>query len=187
MALVCGSRPICSEPRSHGGTPGASEGEAPALLHPRCPDQPPAAQAQRRGAAGAARVSAATGTAGPGPILSIPYPSGSRASAGDPAEGAWGWEAASSVSGLPTSPSEACEAGPPTPPPPRALDAGSGTLLHLLLAQVCALPAGSASDCFPRQPRGKRGPGVCGGGVQGEQTWAPERHRQGGRLRAVKV
>lgn len=46
-----------------------------------------------------------------------------------------------------------------------------GTPLHLRLARICALPAGSASDLFPRQPRGKWWPGLCEeGAVRGEQT-----------------
>lgn len=48
----------------------------------------------------------------PGSIFSSPYPSGPRAPAGDPGEGTWGWRTAFSGSGLPTSPSEAHEAGP---------------------------------------------------------------------------
>lgn len=63
VARAWGSGSACARPRGHGGIPGASEWEAPALLQPRCPDQPPAAQAQRRGDAGAARVSAPTGSA----------------------------------------------------------------------------------------------------------------------------
>lgn len=63
-----------------------------------------------------------------------------------------------------------------------------GTLLHLRLACVCVLPAGSASNRFPRQPRGKRGPGLCElCGVGGEQTGAQGRYDQGGSLRAVTV
>ena len=109
------------EPRSHGGTPGASKWEAPALLHPGCPDQPPTAQAQRRSAASAARVSSATGTAGTGPILSIPCFSGGRVSAGDLGEGTWGWRAASSALAPPT-----LQVKPARQvPPPWAPDAGS--------------------------------------------------------------
>lgn len=69
VALVRGSCSACARPRNHGGTPGASEWEAPALLHPRCRDQLSDVQAERRGASGAARVSAATGAADPGPGL----------------------------------------------------------------------------------------------------------------------
>ena len=106
--------------------------------------------------------------------------SGGRASAGDSGEGIWGWIAASSGSGLPISSSEARWASPPTPGSRRRI---LGTPLLLLLAQVCALPAGSAGDCFPREPRGKRGSGACGGGEQG----ASGRGRQGERLRAATV
>lgn len=62
------------------------------------------------------------------------------------------------------------------------------TPLHLRLACVCVLPAGSASDRFPRQPRGKHGPGLCERcGVRGEQTGAQGRYGRGGSLRAVTV
>lgn len=64
VALACGPRAACTRTLRHGGAPGASEWTAPALFHASSPDQPLTAQAQRRCAAGAARVSAATGTAG---------------------------------------------------------------------------------------------------------------------------
>lgn len=76
--------------------------------------------------------------------------------ADDPGEGTWGWGATSAGSGLPTSPSEA-RARDPAGTRRRIL----GTSLHLRSAPVCALPAGSASDRFPRQPRGKCRPEVC--------------------------
>lgn len=97
----------------------------------------------------------------------------------------------SSIPRLPASPplqSEAPEAGPLTPPPTlntrrRIL----GTLLHLRLARIFAFPAGSSSDCFPGQPRGKCGPGCVEVECWEKQTWAPGWYRQGGRLRGVTV
>lgn len=95
-----------------------------------------------------------------GPVFPSLSPSGSQASAGDPGEATWGWEEASTGSDLPTSPSELGGAGPPTPP--RAPDAGSWECHFTGVQLASALPAGSASDRFPRQPRGKYGPRVFG-------------------------
>lgn len=67
------------------------------------------------------------------PIFPSPYPSGSRASASDPGEGTWAWEAASAGSDLATSPSEASKAGPPGTRR-RIL----GMPLHLRSVRICS-------------------------------------------------
>lgn len=96
---------------------------------------------------------------------------------GDSGEGTGDGERHSQAPASPTShllQVKPASAAPPGPSRPRR----PGTWLHLRSACLCALPAGSAGDRFPRQPRGKNRPGC----VRGEQTRA-----QGGRLRAVTV
>ncbi|XP_072596801.1 RNA polymerase II elongation factor ELL3 isoform X2 [Vulpes vulpes] len=90
------------------------------------------------------------------PIFPSPYPSGSRASASDPGEGTWAWEAASAGSDLATSPSEASEAGPPRHPTPDPGNATSPALSsHLLSSQVRPVIAFQGNRGYLRFP----GPG----------------------------
>lgn len=73
----------------------------------------------------------------PGSISPSPYPSGPRASAGDPSEGTWGWGAEFTGSSLSTSPSAPSEAGPSGRSTPDPRDAAS--------------PALSSHLCSPRR------------------------------------
>lgn len=151
MALACGPRSACARLWHHGGDPGSSEWENAAPLHPCCSNQPPDAKTQRGGAAGTTRVSAATGAAGPGPLLSF-RTNRTLASVGYAGEGTWGGAAFS-------------DSIPPKTPrvkPARQVSPARilGTLRSLCSDGVWALPAGTASDRFPRPTRGKCRPDV---------------------------
>lgn len=119
----------------------------------------------------------------PGPVFPNLYPSGSRASAVTLAKGPGDGKRHPQA---PTSPPLQVKLERQVPA--RAPDAGSWVCHFISVPFASALPVGSASDRFPRQPRGKHGPRVCEKGrARGEQKWAPGRCRQGERLRAVMV
>lgn len=143
----------CARLWHHGGDSGSSERENAAPLHPRCSDQPPDAEAQRSGAAGTARVSAATGAAGPPAPSSLPdQPDfGLRRLC---------WRRDLGRCGFLRFQFPRLQVKPARQVSPAS--SILGTLLPLCSAGVWALPAGTASDRFSRPPRGKCWPDVRG-------------------------